>query len=141
MNNKNTATFFRDKDRYLEAEKIIQSVCYTCLFETSAVRGKSRVGGVALVRQIIMYLLRMNTRLTLGEIGALLGNRTPATVSYGIQKIVDTTKQGSFLRRFIDSLNDELQEQDIQQNTSPQPQYPAGSQSCHIPCTSSQQLR
>ena len=64
---------------------------------------------VAQARQVAMYLFRHHNNCSLSEIGAVLGGRSPSTVSHACDKIAADIKANPILRRQV---------QDIQRKTS-----------------------
>lgn len=61
---------------------------------------------VILARQVSFYILRQQTDLTLEQVGHFLGNRSPATVTHGYQKIARDIEKSQVFRREIQSLMD-----------------------------------
>lgn len=64
---------------------------------TSTRRSKDLV----LARQTAMYLLRKETKLSLAEIGRVLGGRDHSTVIHGYEKITSAAEQNTALRRTL----------------------------------------
>lgn len=77
----------------------------------ATLEGKGRDESIALTRQVAMYLIRQKTDLSLDATGRQLGNRTPATVSFGYQKIAKALKKRPSLRRKISEIEQILIEQ------------------------------
>ena len=48
---------------------------------------KGRTPDLVMARQVVMYVLWRSEGLTLEQIGKVLGGRTPATISWGVQQI------------------------------------------------------
>lgn len=69
--------------------------------EESALESKCRNEVVSLARHVAMYLLRQETDLTLEEVGALLGSRTPASVSHGYLRIAESLCDNTILKRKV----------------------------------------
>ncbi len=55
--------------------------------KSSQLKSATRTKSIALPRQILMYLLRNELRLSLNEIGYVLGGRDHSTILHGIDKI------------------------------------------------------
>lgn len=55
--------------------------------KSSLLKGDTRAKPVAFPRQVLMYILRTDLRLSLNEIGFLLGGRDHTTVMHGVEKI------------------------------------------------------
>ena len=71
-------------------------------------KGKKRDEFTSLARHIAMYLIRQDTDFTLNQAGALLGNRTPATVSYAYTKIASL--KGKRLKSVIKKIREIYQQ-------------------------------
>ena len=69
---------------------------------------RDRSAEVALPRQVAMYLLREETRLSLPQIGEVLGGRDHTTIMYGCQKIGELLERDEGLRRQVTSLREQL---------------------------------
>jgi chromosomal replication initiator protein len=52
-----------------------------------AIKGKNRSRKNVLARHVAFYLMRQNTKLTLIEIGVILGNRDHTTVIHGVKMV------------------------------------------------------
>ena len=63
--------------------------------------GRSRQSALVEARQVVMYLFRQHLNLTLTEVGTWLGGRSPATISYGHDKIVDQMQRSTALKETI----------------------------------------
>lgn len=70
----------------------------------TALESRARNEDIALIRQVAMYLLRQKTALTLFAIGKHLGDRTPATVAFGYQKIANALGGSTCLNRKISEI-------------------------------------
>lgn len=66
---------------------IVQMVAEEFGLTADDLTGRVRTAKIALARQVAMYFIRQKTGLTLADTGHLLGGRTPATVSWGYQRI------------------------------------------------------
>jgi len=62
---------------------------------------KKRDAVTTLARQIVMYLSRQLTDASLNEIGMELGDRTPATISWGYQRIAGAFNENPGLYRKV----------------------------------------
>lgn len=71
----------------LTVGQISLAVCKHFKIEEVRVRGYSRKAKVALARQVLMYLLRHELRLSLASIGEFVGGRDHSTVIHSIEKI------------------------------------------------------
>jgi len=67
--------------------------------------GPRRSHDIAFARQVLMYLLRQETALTLTEIGRALGGRDHSTILHGCEKIAATIAQQPALARTLAELS------------------------------------
>ncbi len=70
--------------------------------------GRDRSREVALPRQIAMYLLREEAKISLPQIGETLGGRDHTTVMYGCEKVADLLEQDDRLRRQVIEIKEML---------------------------------
>jgi chromosomal replication initiator protein len=70
--------------------------------------GRDRTRGVALPRQVAMYLLREVANVSLPQIGQALGGRDHTTVMYACDKVADLIERDDHLRRQVVQLRDQL---------------------------------
>ena len=89
-------------------ERILQAVAEAFGVSVERLRSKSRAHKVALPRQVAMYLLREDAKLSLPQIGELLGGRDHTTVKYGYEKIADKIESDERLRRDVLLLREKL---------------------------------
>ncbi len=68
-------------------EEIIESVCEEFCVDSKDVLSKRRNAELVLPRQVIMYLCREYTDLSLDEIGSALGKKDHVSVMSGVEKI------------------------------------------------------
>ena len=68
-------------------EEILKETAEECGFTPEELIGRDRHKKIAHARQVVMYNMRMKTDSTLKECGEVLGGRSPATISWGFQKI------------------------------------------------------
>ncbi len=71
----------------LHADDIIKSVCEFYGVKSTQLKGPKRDASLVKARQVAMYLLQVELRLTLMEIGNALGGRDHTTVMHGVGKI------------------------------------------------------
>ncbi len=95
----------------IEPEQIINLVAEAFGISVERLRSKSRSHKVALPRQVAMYLLREDAKLSLPQIGELLGGRDHTTVKYGYEKIADQIESDERLRRQVLALRERLYRQ------------------------------
>lgn len=77
-----------------KARIIIQAVAIVNGVTLQTLCSRKRDDATVKVRQKAMYQAWRRTDCTLAQIGELLGERTPATVSYGIQRAAETLTKG-----------------------------------------------
>lgn len=68
-------------------DEIIRKVCSYYDIKTTQIKGPKRDAHLVRARQIAMYLLKKELRLTHAEIGNMLGGRDHTTVMYGVEKV------------------------------------------------------
>ena len=80
-------------------------------FHTTVIDIESRRRGedISLIRQVAMYLIRQKTNLSLLATGIQLGDRTPATVSFGYQKIARALNGSPSLKHKISEIEQVLE--------------------------------
>jgi len=76
-----------EKKQHLHADDIISYVCSYYNIKPTQLKGPRRTSSLVKARQVTMYLLQSELRLTLVEIGNLLGGRDHTTVIHGVDKI------------------------------------------------------
>lgn len=75
------------------ADDIINAVCTHYSVGKRAIMGKARTKTIALPRQVLMYLLRIELQLPLEEVGRLVGGRDHTTVMHGVDKITNLASE------------------------------------------------
>ncbi|GAB4136123.1 MAG: chromosomal replication initiator protein DnaA [Planctomycetota bacterium] len=70
--------------------------------------GKSRTQAISLPRQIAMFLVRSQTKLSLEDIGRYFGNRDHTTVLYAVQKIQERSQKDRIFKEMLDGLSSRL---------------------------------
>ncbi|MFH1485381.1 MAG: chromosomal replication initiator protein DnaA, partial [Chloroflexota bacterium] len=94
--------------RTLSPGLIISSVAAYFDLEPSSLVGKKREQPIALARQVAMFLIREETRLSLSEIGKELGGRDHTTVLHGCSKIAAEMDSNAQFRREVLELREGL---------------------------------
>ena len=74
-------------NKSLSVGAISSAVCRHFKIDEAKIRGSSRRANVNFARQILMYLLRHELRLSLASIGDFVGGRDHSTVIHGVDKI------------------------------------------------------
>ena len=78
-----------EKKQHLHSDDIISYVCSYYKIKPTQLKGPRRTASLVKARQVTMYLLQTELRLTLVEIGNLLGGRDHTTIIHGVDKIKD----------------------------------------------------
>jgi chromosomal replication initiator protein len=78
-----------EKRKHLHADDIIQYVCTYYKIKPTQIKGPKRTASLVKARQVAMYLMQKELRLTLVEIGNLLGGRDHTTIMHGVDKITE----------------------------------------------------
>lgn len=76
-----------EKKRHLHADDIIDLVCEYYKIKPTQLKGPKRNAALVKARQVTMYLIHKELKLTLVEIGNLLGGRDHTTIIHGVEKI------------------------------------------------------
>lgn len=95
----------------VDPEEVIRTVAQNFGITVDSIRGRSRSRQVALPRQIAMYLLRVESNISLPQIGEYLGGRDHTTVMYGCEKITNLLEQDHRIRQQVVGIRDQLYEQ------------------------------
>ncbi len=77
----------RIKTDHLYAQDVIDYVCSYYQIKPTQLKGPKRNASLVRARQVAMYLLKHELRLTLVEIGHLLGGRDHSTIIHGVEKM------------------------------------------------------
>ena len=85
------------------ATQVVRLVAEYYQLKTTDIRGERRLKTVALPRQVVMYLLRKELRLSLKEVGRVLGGRDHSTVLHGQEKVSRLLSESEDLR--LDVIN------------------------------------
>jgi chromosomal replication initiator protein len=99
---------FLPRDRKVLPNQILEAVSEVFEVDRGALLGRSRAREVALPRQIAMYLLRKEAKISLPQIGEALGGRDHTTVMYGCDKINDLLERDEQVRRRVAQVRERL---------------------------------
>ena len=91
----------------MEPNVIIKLVCDHFKVNPEMLITRSRLSEYCLPRQVAMYLLNKNTKLSSGKIGSLF-NRDHATVLHSITAIRNYIETDRFMRSEIKTLNAQI---------------------------------
>jgi len=86
----------------------VEVVAKTFELSVSDLKHRAKTANIVQARQVAMYVLGMFDKYTLTEIGGALGGRTPATVSYGFQKIAREIGRDKGLARIVAKIREQL---------------------------------
>ncbi|HLE73183.1 MAG TPA: chromosomal replication initiator protein DnaA, partial [Anaerolineales bacterium] len=92
----------------IEPSQLVEAVGKAFGISQERLLSRDRSAEVALARQVAMYLLREEAKLSLPVIGELLGGRDHTTVMYGCQKIGELLERDERLRRQVAVLREQL---------------------------------
>lgn len=94
------AVFKNEKESVsnLNPKDVIGAVSRHFKVSVEDLRGSSRKSRLVFARQIAMYLLRQNLKLSLDEVGRALGDRDHSTVIYGVSKVDSVIKSDLSVR-------------------------------------------
>ncbi|HSX08826.1 MAG TPA: chromosomal replication initiator protein DnaA [Candidatus Saccharimonadales bacterium] len=76
-----------EKRQHLHADDVVSYVCQYYQIKPTQLKGPKRTASLVKARQVAMYLLQTELRMTLVEIGNLLGGRDHTTIIHGVDKI------------------------------------------------------
>lgn len=88
---------------------IIGTVAQSFGLSDDELTGKKRDKKIALAREVAIYLLKEEGSYSLTDIGELLGNRSPSTVSHAWRKIDQALSDDPSLKRRVETIRSKLQ--------------------------------
>jgi chromosomal replication initiator protein len=83
---------------------VLQAVSSYYRIKAAELTGPQRTRGIAFPRQMAMYLLREEAKLSLVEVGNYLGGRNHSTVLYGTEKIAAEARRKSKVRQDLTAI-------------------------------------
>lgn len=89
----------------IDGRIILDAVCEFYNLPIKTLKGEKRDRPIALPRQILMYLLKKNTSMTLIEIADFLGGRDHTTIMHGIKKIEALENSDARIKDELSSLS------------------------------------
>ena len=92
----------------MQPDQLVEAVAQAFNIAVERLLSRNRSQEVALPRQVAMYLLREEAKLSLPQIGEILGGRDHTTVMYGCQKIADLLEKDEQLRRQVSQLREQV---------------------------------
>jgi chromosomal replication initiator protein len=96
------------RQRKLQPDQIILAVAENYGITEENILGRDRSRAVALPRQVAMYLMREEARISLPQIGEALGGRDHTTVMYGCDKVTDMMERDHSFRRQVLDIREQL---------------------------------
>ena len=93
---------------HLEPRHVVDVVATAFGISPEKMIGRSRTREVALPRQVAMYLLRQEAKVSLPQIGAALGGRDHTTVIYACEKVSELMQQDDSLRKQVSKIRETL---------------------------------
>lgn len=94
----------KEEHHSLHAEDIVEAVCAFYHVKSTQLKGPKREASLVRARQVTMYLLKNELRLTLVEIGNVLGGRDHTTVMYGVEKMEGLVEKKELLSEEIQGI-------------------------------------
>jgi len=96
------------KPKSVTIDQIIEAVAKHYRIPQEAILGRSRRADVVMPRQVICYLARRETNVSLPQIGGALGGRDHTTVLYAHDKISDLVERDQTMRRDLTAIRELL---------------------------------
>jgi len=95
-------------NKEIKPKNVMETVAAYFNLKVSQLKGETRVKEVAVPRQILMYLLRVDLKLPLMEVGKILGGRDHTTIMHGVEKITQQLSENEDLRVDIAGIKQKL---------------------------------
>jgi chromosomal replication initiator protein len=83
----------------IDQATILSSVCDFFEVKQTAIKGEKRQKQIVVPRQILMYLLKTEAKMTFSEIGNFLGGRDHTTVMHGVEKMEKLTESDTSVQK------------------------------------------
>jgi chromosomal replication initiator protein len=90
--------------RRVEPDRVIDAVCKHYSIGKRSILSESRLQKFALPRQILMYILRVEMKYQLAEVGRLIGGRDHTTVMHAVDKVSHLASSSVDIREDIDNI-------------------------------------
>lgn len=97
-----------EKERFLHPDMVVDAVCSFYNIKTTQLKGEKRDAIFVKPRQICMFLLKHDLRLSYKEIGNLLGGRDHTTIMHGVDKVNDVLEKEKRTKEEVDFLRRQL---------------------------------
>lgn len=76
-----------EEKNYFRPDEVIRNICTFYNIKETLIKGPKRDSGLVKARQIAMYILKSDLKLSFVEIGNILGGRDHTTIMHGVKKI------------------------------------------------------
>ena len=87
---------------------LVEAVASSFQLPLADLKSLKRDKEISLARQVAMYLIRHETSCPLAEIGKVLGNRNPSTVSHACEKIAAEINASPYLKRKVATIREQI---------------------------------
>ncbi|HUQ85563.1 MAG TPA: chromosomal replication initiator protein DnaA [Candidatus Limnocylindrales bacterium] len=77
----------QERSKHIHPDDVINYVCEYYRIKTTQLKGPKRDAALVKARHVAMYILKNNLKLTLKDIGGLLGGRDHTTIMHGVEKV------------------------------------------------------
>lgn len=94
----------KDSSQTITPDLIVKTVSEHLNISSDDIRSKKRSQDIATARQIVMYLCRQHTVLSLQTIGDAVGGKDHATVMNGIKRVENRIKEDSSFKTLIETI-------------------------------------
>lgn len=94
------------KSANIDSRQILDAVCQYYNLPIKLIKSEKRDKPISEPRQIIMYLLRQNTRMTNAEIASYLERKDHTTILHGVKKIVNLLSTNERVKKDIDKIQE-----------------------------------
>lgn len=95
-----------DNDKETTPAQLIAAVAASFELTVTDIIGRKRDKGIALAREVAMYLLRKQANYSLSEIGREVGGRNPSTVSHACDRIENAVSVSPYLKRKVKDISE-----------------------------------
>lgn len=92
----------------LDARQVLDNICTYYSIPMKLIKGTQRDRFIARPRQILMYLLKKHTPMTLDEIASFLGRRDHTTVMHGVKNIESLLVTNPQTKNDVDKIEQNL---------------------------------
>lgn len=79
--------FTQERTQHIHPDDVINYVCEYYRIKSTQLKGPKRDAAIVKARHVAMFLLKNKLKLTLKDIGGLLGGRDHTTIMHGVEKV------------------------------------------------------